>query len=105
MAELLERANIEFYANNPDPLDTRHPVKVLPGCSLGFMLRHLHRSTHFFDKVCVFLIHIKRTATPSGYGVVLDVSYTGSSIYVQLYATLTCLKSFITGLTKAERSI
>ena len=51
MAELLERANIEFYANNPDPLDTRHPVKVLPGCALGFMLRHLHRNTHFFDKV------------------------------------------------------
>ncbi|KAI6234651.1 hypothetical protein M3Y99_00784200 [Aphelenchoides fujianensis] len=53
IAEVLEWANEEYFAHNPDPLDTRHPMRVLPDCALGYMLRHLHRGTDFFDKAMV----------------------------------------------------
>lgn len=51
VAEILEWATTEYFSNNIDPLDSRHPLKVLPDCALGHILRFLHRSTDFFDKV------------------------------------------------------
>lgn len=51
VAEILEWASQEYFSHNPDPLDSRHPLKVLPDCALGHILRYLHRSTDFFDKV------------------------------------------------------
>jgi hypothetical protein len=58
----LEWGSQEYFSNNPDPLDTRHPLKVLPNCALGPMLKHLHRSTDFFDKVYLsYLMPHERT--------------------------------------------
>ncbi|KAI6181263.1 LisH protein [Aphelenchoides besseyi] len=50
IAEALEWANDEYFNNNPDPLDTRNPIKVLPTCSLGHMLRHMDRNTVMIEK-------------------------------------------------------
>lgn len=39
--------------NNPDPMDDRHPLKSLPHCNLGHLLKIILKVDGFVNKVVV----------------------------------------------------
>ncbi|CAD5221111.1 unnamed protein product [Bursaphelenchus okinawaensis] len=56
IVEILEWAMDDFYANNPDPLDQRHPHKIIPTCLYGHLLRFMLKFSDFLDKCLVSYI-------------------------------------------------
>lgn len=49
---MLEAATSDFLLNNPDPMDDRHPIKSLPRCNLGNLLKIILKVDRFVNKVC-----------------------------------------------------
>lgn len=48
---MLESAMNDFLSNNPDPMDERHPIKALPQCNYGQLLKIILRTDNFVSKV------------------------------------------------------